>query len=486
MKKFIVGLLLTTLLWVFGIAHAVKEIALPEIGDSAGSIISPKQEYQIGLAFFWRLQQSVDLIDDPEVVAYLQSLGYRLVASSDAPGLPFTFFMIPDPRVNAFATPGGFIGINSGLILTSQNEDEVASVIGHEIAHVTQRHIVRSFEKQSQMNFPMMAAMIGAALLGAVDGKAGMAALMAVQAGGVQMQLDFTRANEKEADNIGMLTLVRAGFDPRAMPNFFERLQHTSRFYSSDNEPPEFLRTHPVTENRIAEARGRAETYPVVRQVSDRLQFYLIREKLRVLATRDMRDLIQFYAHNLDAGSEVGQIATRYGYALALLADHKYTRARKALQPLIDQDGDRLAYQLVLADIEIAVGRLSTALHIYEENQKLYPDDQALSIKQSKALLQARLPEEAVDLLERQLLLGAPPRTIYKLLAKAEEARGNKSQSHRWYAEYYYISGQLPRSADQLRIAADYAKGDEYQRARIASRLREVEYALSQLEGFGK
>ena len=486
MKKIIVGLLFFMLLWAFKASYAVNDIPLPEIGDSAGALVSPQQEYQIGLAFFWRLQQSVELIDDPEVTAYLQSLGYRLVASSDAPGLPFTFFMMPDPTVNAFATPGGFIGVNSGLILTSQNEDEVASVIGHEIAHVTQRHIVRSFERSSQLNYPVIAAMIGAALLGAVDGEAGLAALSAVQAGNLQLQLDFTRANEREADNIGMLTLVRAGFDPQAMPNFFERLQHSARFYTSDNAPPEFLRTHPVTENRIAEARGRAESYPVVRQVSDTLQYYLIREKLRVLSSRNAKELVQFYQHNLDSGSEISKIAARYGYSLALIADRKYTQARSAIQPLIDQDVDRLSYQLVLAEIEMDVGRLSAALQIYEDNQKLYPDDQALSINQAEALLQARLPEQAVKLLERQLSFGAPPRTIYKLLAKVEEARGNKSQSHRWYAEYYYISGQLPLAADQLRIAADYAKGDEYQRARIASRLREVQNALSQMEEFGQ
>ena len=175
--------------------NQANEIELPEIGDSAGAIISPQQEFRIWQSFYWRLQQQVDLVDDPEVADYLSQLGRRLVSSSDAPNLPFMFFMVPDDRVNAFAAPGGFIGVNSGLLLTSQEEDEVASVIAHEIAHITQRHLVRRYERQSQMSFPTTAALIAAALLGAADAKAGAAAITAVQAGTIQSQLSFSRAH---------------------------------------------------------------------------------------------------------------------------------------------------------------------------------------------------------------------------------------------------------------------------------------------------
>ena len=304
MRKFITIALLGLFIWPLSMVHAV-EIALPEIGDSAGSLISPQQEYQIGLGFYWRIQQSVDLIDDPEINSYLQSLGYRLVANSDSPHLPFTFFMLPDASVNAFAAPGGFIGVHSGLLLTSEREDEVASVLAHEIAHVTQRHLLRSFEKSKQMSIPMTIAMIAAALLGAADPAIGSAAIMAVQAGGVQSQLNFTRANESEADNLGMHTLVRSGFDALAMPAFFEKLQQTSRFYSG-NSVPEFLRTHPVTTSRIADARGRAVRYPsVTHQKIDTLLFYLMREKLRVMAATNLTQLIQYYANAVKTGNSL-------------------------------------------------------------------------------------------------------------------------------------------------------------------------------------
>ena len=171
-----IPLLLMLLVWPMQ-ASSAADIALPEIGDSAGALVSPQQEYRFGQAFFWRLQQSVDLVDDPEVTSYLSRLGERLVSDSDGPALPFKFFMVPDPRINAFAAPGGFIGINSGLVLASQQEDELASVLAHEIAHVTQRHLLRSFEKQNQASIPRMAALIGAILLGAADPQAGAAAL---------------------------------------------------------------------------------------------------------------------------------------------------------------------------------------------------------------------------------------------------------------------------------------------------------------------
>ncbi len=477
--KIVFGLLLTSTLTI-----KAQDIALPEIGDSAGSLISPQQEYQIGLGFYWRLQQSVDLIEDPEVNSYIQSLGYRLVTHSDAPHLPFLFFMVPDPTVNAFAAPGGFIGMNSGLILTSESEDEVASVLAHEIAHVTQRHLLRSFEKSQQMSVPMTVAMIAAALLGAASDPAmGSAAIMAVQAGGVQSQLNFTRSNEAEADNLGMQTLVRSGFDAMAMPKFFERLQQTSRFYNAD-AVPEFLRTHPVTTSRIADARGRAVTYPLKRQVADTLQFYLIREKLRVMAATDPNKLVRYYADALKVGSNINQTATRYGYSLSLAAAGEFTRAREVLQELIDNDPDRLSYQIALAKIEIAVGRLSTALNIYEQAQKIYPDDQALTLNQVDALLQANLPNKAAQLLLKQVEIGRPSRQLYKLLAQAKGEMGEKSQSHAWLAEYYYNSGRLEQAADQLRIAAEFAKGDEFQLAKISARLRDVEMTLDKMEEF--
>ncbi len=479
MKNIIIAALLSLLSWPY--MSSMADIELPEIGDSAGSLVSPQQEYRIGQGFYWRLQQSVDLIDDPEITNYLSELGYRLVTNSDAPQLNFKFFMVPDNRVNAFAAPGGFIGINSGLILTSHEEDELASVLAHEIAHITQRHLIRSFERQKQLNLPTAAAMIGAVLLGAADPQLGAAAITAVQAGGVQARLNFTRANEAEADNIGMLTLVRSGFDAQAMPTFFERLQQANQFHTG-RSIPEFLRSHPVTSSRIADSRGRAVTYPVKPQLSDRLQFYLIREKLRVMTTQNLTQLIQYYSSSLEQGSNVNNKATKYGYSLALAAIGKYSQAKSMLRELIDEDGERLSYQLALAEMELSKGHLSTALAIYEQSQRLYPQDYALTTKQIIALLQAKQPEAAIDKLLKQLELGRHTQKVYKLLAQAYGDIGDNSQAHSWLAEYYYSAGRLKQSVDQLKLATKFAGGDEYQLAKLNSRLLEVETRLEELD----
>ena len=461
--------------------NLAEDIALPEMGDSAGALISPREEHQIGQMFFWRLQQATPLIDDPEVNSYIRALGYRIASNSDEPNLDYTFFMVPDPSVNAFAAPGGFIGVHSGLLLTAATEDELASVIAHEIAHITQRHILRSFERYKRMTVPRTAALIAAALLGIADPSAGQAAIMAVQAGNIQSMLDYSRAHEAEADNLGMQTLVASGFDPEAMPSFFEKLQQASRFYGGDSVP-EFLRTHPVTTSRIADAKGRAVQYRVRPQLGDHKQFYLIKEKLRVMLTEDTADLLQYYEAVLSKDNTENMDAVKYGYALALLKTGQHTRAREQLQPLLDKEHDRLAYQLALADIELAVGQVNTALAIYDDNQRLYPDDEALTIKQVQALLRNGYASKADRLLQTQLELGENSGHIYRLLAQTKERMGQESQSHSYMAEYYYQSGQLKAAADQLRLASETAGRDEYQHAKVASRLREVEEALAQLE----
>jgi predicted Zn-dependent protease len=463
------------------IAQANLDIALPEMGDSAGALVSPVEEYQVGQSFYWSLQQSVTLVDDPEVSSYINSLGHRLVTNSDDPGRSFTFFVVPDNSVNAFAAPGGFIGIHTGLMLTSEAESELASVMAHEIAHVTQRHILRNFERSKRMSIPMTAAMIAAALLGVADPSAGSAAIMAVQAGNVQMQLDYSRAHEAEADNLGMQTLVNAGFDPNAMPRFFERLQIAGRFYGG-NQIPEFLRTHPITVSRIADARGRAANLEPRPQIRDTKKFYLMREKVRVMTSSNLRELIKTYEDKLKDNTAEDESVTRYGYALALLKNSNYTQARDEINDLIDLDDNQLSYHLVLADIEIALGRMDAALAIYNDFQRVYPDDWALSIKQVQALLRANQPRKAITILQRQLDVGESSADLYRLLAKAYGDMGQKSKSHVWLAEHYHSSGQLMQAADQLRIAADYARGDEFELAKISSRLRQIETDIAMME----
>ena len=222
---------LICLLLCLCVPRAQAEIALPEIGDAAGGLLSAQLEQRIGVSFMRQVRQGMPVLDDALVNGYLQGVGQRLGRNSGDAQRGFDFFVVTDPTLNAFAGPGGNIGVHSGLILTTRTEDELASVLGHEIAHVTQRHLPRAFENQQRMTMPTIAAMLGAIILGAYGGgDAGVAAITAVQAGAVQNQIDFTRQNESEADRIGIQTLSAAGFDPKAMADFFERMHQATRF----------------------------------------------------------------------------------------------------------------------------------------------------------------------------------------------------------------------------------------------------------------
>jgi predicted Zn-dependent protease len=250
---------------------------LPSLGEAAGRIYSPQQDQALGAAFMRELRQSDLILDDVATTSYLQNLGHRLTMHSESPGHGFTFFMVNDERINAFAGPAGHIGVNVGLFLAAESESELAAVLAHEIAHVTQRHLARAFEAADKLSLPTTAAILAAILIGTQDGQAGAAALTAASAASLQHQINFTRANEQEADRVGIQTLADASYDPHGMGRFFERLQKNSKLYGT--QPPEFLSTHPVTTNRIAEAETRAASFSKI-DVPDDLDFRLLRADL--------------------------------------------------------------------------------------------------------------------------------------------------------------------------------------------------------------
>ena len=261
--------------------EAPHKLDLPEMGDSSGTIFTPMQEQELGEAFFRSLHSETQVNKDPEVSEYIQTLGQKLAANSDNPAQPFHFFVVDNPEINAFAGPGGYIGVNAGLILVSEEESELASVLGHEIAHVTQRHLYQALQASGRIQMISFAAMLAAMLIGSRMGgsggyqsqpyctsrnegcqrstNAGQGLAMAAMGAGTQAMINFTRDNEAEADNIGMQILSRSEFDPRSMPTFFERMQQSTRF--AGHGTPEFLLTHPVTVSRIADTRSRAEKF---------------------------------------------------------------------------------------------------------------------------------------------------------------------------------------------------------------------------------
>ncbi len=463
---------------------AAEAIALPEIGASGAALVSPIEERRTGEAVVRNIRRAGGILDDPLVTDYLNFLGYRLVSHSDTAQRQFTFFVVNDDAINAFALPGGYIGVNYGLLLATESENELASVMAHEIAHVTQRHHARAYElSENSNNIPVLAAIIAAIVLGSQGSELGQAALTSLAAGNIQRQLDFTRANEKEADYIGIALLADSGFNPASMADFFHKLEKESRLYGSS--APEFLRTHPVTENRIADALNRAAQYPHRKWHSSR-KYYLMRSRLAVLTSRDPESTYRQFENDLRNGRYIDKAAARYGLALAMIATKRYDAARTVLDRLLDEDDGRIAYLLARAELETLAGNHPAALTRFADALADYPGNGPLTLAYARALLKAGKPQATRDLIHAWRKQGADDSSIpeiWQLLATAEAKLGHRAESHVALGEYFYRIGQTHQAIRQLKQAL---KGKEpldfYHTARIEARIDAFQQELAMLQ----
>ena len=451
-------------------AGAQESIRLPDIGDPASALISPAQEREIGKAFMRQARYHLKIIEDPEISQYIQTLGYDLVSRSGHDSYGFEFFVVADSAINAFAAPGGYIGVHSGLITATESESELASVVAHEIAHVVQHHLVRQYALADRNKYAAIAGMVAAILLGMANSDAGQAAASAVAAGSIQSQLNFTRANEEEADRVGMQMLASAGYDPRSMPSFFEKLQNASRYY---RKPPEFLSTHPVTTNRIADSRGRAEQFPY-RQVPDSEAYRLVREKLRVITSADPARLLADYDAQLKGTREATNAALRYGRALTLARVNKPDEARRELEELMKEDPERLNFRVSLAKLELENHDSDRALALYRDAYGLYPDSKMLVYGYVEALVRTGQGRAALRIIDDYGRLHSMDSTLYRLSAEAYKQTGNDVESRLALAEHYYINGELESAIHQLQIASGDSSSDFYRASRVEARLREL------------
>ncbi|MCH9048513.1 MAG: M48 family metallopeptidase [Proteobacteria bacterium] len=456
-------------------AQAINELDLPDIGDSSGSAISPEFERRLGQVFMRSVRQHATIVDDPEVESYIESIGYQLAANSDNNSLSFTFFVVDNPDINAFAAPGGVIGINSGTILSVRSESELAGVLAHEIAHVTQRHMARQFERAGQFSIPATAALLGAILIGIANPEAGLAALTIVTGTNIQSQINFTRANEVEADSVGIQLLARSGYDPQGMPSFFERLQQKSEFYQGN--APEFLRTHPLTSSRIADSKDRASRYPKVNYVNT-ASYELVRSKIEVNSYKNAKDAIKTFKQRLANTPSEKKNPVRYGYVLALIKAGNYYLAREQLKPLLSRDKENIAYMLIAANIESEQRNYTEALEIFQKAYQLYPDYRPLVLAYAKTLLDSRQSAQARDLLHHYRRQQEPDPAYYDLLAQAEAQNGSMANSGIAKEEYYYLTGDTKLAIDRLIHAKRESELDYYQREKIIARINQLEYEL--------
>jgi predicted Zn-dependent protease len=474
--------ILTTLLscWLAMVAAPAIPVEnlysdLPDIGNSAGASISPEQEKQLGAYMMRQLRQSGMVLDDLVITSYLNALGQRLVANSDEPSRQFTFFVVNEPSINAFAGPGGYIGVHTGLFMASENESELAGVLAHEIAHVTQHHLARAFESSESLSVPRMAAMLASILVATQNPEAGMAGMTAVTAGAMQYQINFTRANEYEADRVGIQTLANSNIDPFGMPRFFERLQKNSRLYGS--RPPEFLSTHPVTTNRIAEATSRAERYPAGELSS--LDFELVRAKLKVLNYSDPKQVMEDFQRYRDK-TDSASIADRYEYALLLAKNGKAGEALEIISRLHQDDPDRIMYRLDIAALLAGSGKYEMAINRYKDALSLYPGNLTILLPYTETLLIAGKAPEAYKVLSEIIKNKYSNPRIYKLLAQAAEATGRKVESHGAMSRYYNLNGYTLKAIQQLELASREPGVTDYENARIHARLEELKALMEE------
>lgn len=443
---------------------------LPDLGEVAQSDFSPLQERRLGESIMREIRADRSFYDDAEAVDYINNLGERLASRSPEARQHFQFFLIQDNQINAFALPGGFIGVNTGLMLNAQSESEVASVLAHEIAHVTQRHIARMLAQQKRSQIASLAALAVAILAARSNSQVAEAAAAFGQAGVIQSQLNFTRENEREADRAGLQILEQAGFDPRAMVTFFERLQRATRVY--EGGAPSYLRTHPLTFERIADIQNRVENLPY-RQVPDSLEFQLIRAKLRADA-EPPREAIAFFEQSLAERKFLSEAASRYGLAVSLLRVDNHARAKKELEALRKLARPSPIIESLACRLRVATGETSAGFACYREALATYPNYRALTYDYANALLQNRQPEAALKLVESRLQIYAEDYKLYLLQARSYSMLNKRLAQHRAQGEAYARMGNITGAVEQMQIALKSGDGDFYQMSSTEARLKEL------------
>ncbi|WP_455924257.1 M48 family metalloprotease [Pseudomonas putida] len=446
---------------------------LPSLGDASSAIVSPQQEHDLGRAWLGMLRSQVGQLSDPQLKDYVESTVYRLAESSQLQDHRLEFILIDSKELNAFAAPGGIVGVNGGLFLNADTEGQYAGVMAHELSHLAQRHFARGVEEQKRMQMPVMAALLAGIVLAATGGgEAGIATIMGSQAAAIQSQRAFSRENEAEADRIGLVTLQKAGYDPRNMPDMFEKLARQYRF---DAKPPEFLLTHPVTEARIADTRNRAEQFPKG-GTEDSLRFQLIKKRVELIYEDTPGMAAKRFRALLDENPKSDP--ARYGLAIAQIKASQLNDARESLKPLLAKAPNEIVYNLAAVDLDIAGSKLADAQSRVDRLLSLYPDNYPLNQVRVDLLIKQSRTADAEKALEDLLRSRPNDPDVWNQVADTRGANGNIIGLHQARAEYFALEGDFRQAQQQL----DFAKRRAANNFQLASRIDARQKDLAEQE----
>ncbi|MGK0381090.1 MAG: putative Zn-dependent protease [Flavobacteriales bacterium] len=474
----VVSALSIFVLGTMSVSAANTKNDLPEIGVVASSAISLDKEVLIGDALMRQLRGQAPIINDPLLDEYIQDIGNRLVAQADNVKFPYKFFIINSPDINAFAFFGGHIGIHTGLIFNARNESELASVLAHEVSHVTQRHIARSIEARQKSSPLQIASLLGSILLAAVNPEVGMAAISVSNAASAQSSINYTRQNEKEADRVGISILADAGFDPNGASSFFSILAEKNRLKST---PLAFLLTHPLPESRIADARTRAALFRS-RNIPESINFHLAKSRILARYYANPKRNIEYFSEILQKQSYVFKQAAEYGLTLSYLANEQFERALRLIDGLLLQEPNNLFYLDVYTDIAIEMNQHQTAIDKLSSQIIHAPYNQVLTLNLANVLIKNKDFDRATSLLKDYLLINPDNLLAYELLSDAYSSSEQKLEMHQVKAEVYALVAAYPRAIDELHNAYNFADKRNIERKRIRARIEQFRTAQERLQ----
>ncbi len=460
--------------------HQQKEIKLPEMGDTLSGLMSPEKEKLLGDIWLRMFRAQAPTLTDSMLYEYAKEQINKLAVHSELTDKHIELVIVNDTSINAFAVPGGVMGINAGLFLAAQTEAEFNSVVGHEIAHLSQRHYIRSLQKQKQQSIPMLAAMLASIMIAATaDGDAGMAAMMASQAAALESKLKFSRQNEQEADRIGLRTLSAAGYDPQSMGDMFERMHRAYRYYGK--RPPEYLLTHPLTENRISDARLRARSLPASDK-RDSETYQLMRTRAQYLTEKNHGMAVQRFRAELEGDGE-HKTAIKYGLGLAYIGIRDWERAQTIVSELTQAEPNNQVFKHAQAYLYAEQERYEESNQII--NQTLSQGSGhslAFSVLHAENLMAMGKYTDSLRILDRLIRYNQKNEHLWYLKAEVSGLAGNILEVHKARAEYFLLLGALDQSIKHLRLALKLAQDNYIERSRIQARLESTMKMMRDLQ----